>query len=202
MQTDDVGTGTIGRRWVLALVVSGAVVLGAAGCGSSDEPTAATTTGVTSRSTTDGTDAPGTTKPKTSGTTTPGNPPGTNRTTGTAPGGTTYGVPNATIEADEVAEDVTWVLNAEAYQGRDGLLVAYDCAPDGVAATVWGDGVYTDDSSVCSAAVHAGLIDTAGGGRVVIEISEGLDSYDSSTANGITTMAYASWPGSFSFPGI
>jgi hypothetical protein len=66
---------------------------------------------------------------------------------------------------------------------------------------VWGDGIYTDDSSVCTAAVHAGLITVAEGGRVVIEISAGLDAYEGATANGVTTLPYASWPGSFGFPG-
>jgi len=61
--------------------------------------------------------------------------------------------------------------------------------------------IYTDDSSVCTAAVHAGLITLAQGGRVVIEIRDGLEAYEGGAANGITTLEYASWPGSFVFPG-
>jgi hypothetical protein len=199
MGTDDMGSRTGARRaWVLAAVAATTLVAGA--CGSKDEPAPTSTTAASASSgTTDETLAPGTTSTtaKTSGTT-----PGTTKTNGTTPPGTDVGVPNESIEADEVAEDVTWVLNAAEYQGRDGLLVAYDCAPDGVVATVWGDGIYTDDSSVCSAAVHAGLITSAGGGHVVIEIGPGYDTYEGSTANGVTTLPYASWPGSFTFPGI
>lgn len=196
MRSDERATGH--HHWrveVAAAALVGAAVLGMTACGSSEEPAAPTTTAATSSS---GTKAPGSTSTttKTSGTT-----PGTTKTNGTTPPGTDVGVANGSIEADETATDVTWTLNASEFQGRDGLLVAYDCTPDGIEATVWGDGVYTDDSSVCTAAVHAGLITIEDGGRVVIEISEGLDAYETSTANGITTYAYASWPGSFEFPG-
>ena len=99
----------------------------------------------------------------------------------------------------EVAPDVVWSTAAAEYRGSDGLLVTYDCPPDGVLGTVWGTDVYTDDSSVCTAAVHAGLITEVEGGEVVIEISAGLEAYEGSTANGVTTSAYGSWSGSFSF---
>ena len=48
--------------------------------------------------------------------------------------------------------------------------------------------------------VYAGLIDEVDGGEVTIEISAGLEEYEGSTANGVTTSAYGSWSGSFSFP--
>ena len=96
---------------------------------------------------------------------------------------------------------MTWTANATEYQGEDGLVVAYDCTPDGIDATVWGNRIYTDDSSVCTAAVFEGLITVEGGGRVVIQIVGGRDDYDAATANGITTLAFERWPGSFWFPG-
>lgn len=185
------------RSTVLAASVTVAA-LAIAGCSSSEEPPTTTTAAAATSGTTSGTKAPGTTSTtkKTSGTT-----PGTTKTNGTTPRGTTVDTPNADIEPDEVAPTVTWALNAQEYQGQNGLLVAYDCTPDGSPTTVWGTEVYTDDSSVCSAAVHAGLITVADGGLVVIEITPGEESYVGSTANGITTNDYASWPGSFIFPG-
>ena len=102
--------------------------------------------------------------------------------------------------ADETAEDVTWDLDASQFQGDDGKSVAYDCSEDGTIGSVWGTGTYTDDSSVCTAAVHAGLISIDDGGRVVIEIAPGEDSYEGSEANGVTSLDYDSWPGSFTFP--
>jgi hypothetical protein len=64
---------------------------------------------------------------------------------------------------------------------------------------VWGTDIYTDDSSVCTAAVHAGLIDYEDGGEVVIEIRAGESSYLGTTANGVTTLDYGAWRRSFVF---
>lgn len=65
-------------------------------------------------------------------------------------------------------------------------------------ATVWGTDIYTDDSSICTAAVHAGVI-PASGGAVTFTVVAGQDSYTGTTQNGVTTSNYGSWGGSFSF---
>ncbi|MEO3472631.1 LCCL domain-containing protein [Roseomonas sp. CAU 1739] len=71
------------------------------------------------------------------------------------------------------------------------------CAPDAaVAGMVWGSGPYTTDSRVCRAALHAGAI-PASGGVVLVAPAAGLQGYDGSTANGVTTSDYGAWPGSF-----
>lgn len=67
--------------------------------------------------------------------------------------------------------------------------------------SVWGDGVYTDDSSVGAAAVHAGLIKSGQRATVVVQILPGRDSYQGSTRNGVTSRSYASWDGSFQLLG-
>lgn len=101
--------------------------------------------------------------------------------------------------ADEVATDATWATSAIEFRGSDGLLVAYVCPADGTLAAVWGTDAYTDDSSVCTAAVHLGLINELDGGLVVIQISGGLDAYEGSTANGVTSGSYGAWSGTFTF---
>ena len=63
--------------------------------------------------------------------------------------------------------------------------------------SVWGSDVYTDDSSVCGAAMHAGAIGKAGG-LVMIEILPGRESYEASARNGVTSSPYGPWAGSFS----
>lgn len=63
--------------------------------------------------------------------------------------------------------------------------------------TVWGTDVYTDDSSVCAAAVHSGLITVAEGGTVTITYAPGQDSYTGSERGTITTYDYGPWGGSF-----
>lgn len=101
---------------------------------------------------------------------------------------------------DEEAPDVSWDLNAGQYRGEDGKRVAFLCPPDGEIGTVWGTDTYTDDSSVCTAAVHAGIINPVEGGRVVIEIAPGEEEYQGSEANGVESQDYGSWDGSFTFP--
>jgi tetratricopeptide (TPR) repeat protein len=94
---------------------------------------------------------------------------------------------------------VDWSTNATAYRGRTNR-VTYICPPNGSpTAVVWGTDLYTDDSSVCKAAVHAGLITFSSGGRVTFEPRAGAPSYSSSTRNGVTTSSYGSWNGSFVF---
>lgn len=62
---------------------------------------------------------------------------------------------------------------------------------------VWGSDVYTDDSSICTAAVHAGAITLEEGGEVVIEMRAGETSYRGTTTNGIRTEPWGAWDGSF-----
>jgi hypothetical protein len=64
---------------------------------------------------------------------------------------------------------------------------------------VWGTGVYIDDSSVCTAAVHAGLITVDEGGSVTIRIRPGLDAYGGWTRHGVRTSTYEHWDGSDEF---
>ena len=59
--------------------------------------------------------------------------------------------------------------------------------------------IYTDDSSIGTAAVHAGIIDFETGGIVTIEIRPGQESYQGSTRNGVTTEDYGSYAGSYVF---
>ncbi|MET3897496.1 hypothetical protein ABIB57_001433 [Devosia sp. UYZn731] len=67
------------------------------------------------------------------------------------------------------------------------------------AETVWGDGIYTDDSSVAAAAVHAGAVQPGQTGLVVIEVMPGQASYSGSQANGVASRDSGPWDGSFKF---
>ena len=74
------------------------------------------------------------------------------------------------------------------------------CSAGAVAAAgpVWGTEVYTDDSLVCRAALHAGAVST-GGGAVTVLREAGRPSYAGSSRNGIQTSNYGSWTASFRF---
>jgi outer membrane protein OmpA-like peptidoglycan-associated protein len=66
---------------------------------------------------------------------------------------------------------------------------------------VWGSLVYTTDSSLCAAALHAGAIDRRGGEVTVIPMP-GRRAYRGSARNGVTSSAYGEWPSSFRFAGV
>ena len=108
-------------------------------------------------------------------------------------------VVRATSAANTLTGGSGWTANAKPYRGRNFVHYAYTCPRGGSPGTVWGSGLYTDDSSVCTAGVHAGLITLAGGGLVIIEIRPGAPSYASSSRNGIATRSYGAWSGSFVF---
>jgi hypothetical protein len=104
--------------------------------------------------------------------------------------------------AKPTAPLIDWATQAISLRGRNGEHFAYTCPPRGtLSGPVWGTGLYSDDSSVCAAAVHAGLITPEQGGEITLEIRPGAGSYQGSTRNGVSTRPYARWLGSFAFPG-
>jgi len=74
----------------------------------------------------------------------------------------------------------------------------FDCPGGGEADDIWGTDIYTDDSSVCTAAVHAGFITFEDGGTVTIVLEGPQESYEASERNGVTSIEYPFWEGSFS----
>ena len=63
--------------------------------------------------------------------------------------------------------------------------------------SIWGSDIYTLDSSVCAAAIHAGAFADADGGTVLATWQPGQESYASTERNAILTMDYGSWGNSF-----
>jgi hypothetical protein len=61
---------------------------------------------------------------------------------------------------------------------------------------VFGTGVYTDDSTVCGALVHAGAI-PASGGKGAITFVPGQLTYVGSSRNGVDSRSFGAWPRSF-----
>lgn len=100
---------------------------------------------------------------------------------------------------DQSSRDA-WERSAVEYRGKIGEVVEFECPSGGSEHEIWGTNVYTDDSSVCTAAVHAGLLTFDGGGEVTINIERGLDDYLPTASNGVVSSAYGPWPGAFSFP--
>lgn len=107
--------------------------------------------------------------------------------------------PKKTTPSGIFIADTDWSTNATEWSDNHGGKYTLELPPDGFPGPLWGTGTYTDDSSIGTAAVHAGLITFQEGGRVTIEIRDGLDAYDGSTRNGVTSEAYGEWGGSFVF---
>ncbi|MEM8695963.1 MAG: LCCL domain-containing protein [Pseudomonadota bacterium] len=107
--------------------------------------------------------------------------------------GAELGEPEGDVAAAEPCPD-----NARQLRGTDESLTCSCTAAATGAGTVWGTDTYTDDSGICQAALHAGVV-PAEGGDVTINIVDGLESYTGSEANGVDSRDYGSWSGSFEF---
>lgn len=95
----------------------------------------------------------------------------------------------------------TWEAKATSLGNSVGKTFTLACSPAGTAHSVWGSDVYTSDSSICTAAVHSGLITFQQGGTVTIELRPGRSIYGSSERNGVTPSVYGPYGGSFVFKG-
>lgn len=74
------------------------------------------------------------------------------------------------------------------------------CSPEATqAGSVWGTDSYTADSSVCRAALHAGVV-TRRGGEVTVAASPGQPRYFGVTRNGIASSNFGAYERSFTFP--
>ena len=66
-------------------------------------------------------------------------------------------------------------------------------------SSIWGTGIYTSDSGICNAAIHAGAIDTSGG-MVLVKGAKGQASYTGTMQNGVSSKDFGSYSWSFFFP--
>jgi hypothetical protein len=64
---------------------------------------------------------------------------------------------------------------------------------------IWGTDIYTSDSYIPGAAVHAGVIVNEQTKEVYIKVVEGLNDYPGSIRNGVTTSGWGGWGLSYQF---
>jgi hypothetical protein len=91
-----------------------------------------------------------------------------------------------------------WVTPPNRVTAQAGVIYRFVCPPANQTGNVWGTDIYTDDSSICEAAVHAGVIGRDGG-TVHYERLGGQESFRGSVRNGVSSSDYGAWPGSFRF---
>lgn len=101
--------------------------------------------------------------------------------------------------AQDIPIPITCTDNAQFIEGNVGTTATITC-PAGClnnTGSVWGTDIYTDDSAVCTAAIHAGVL-TNDGGTLTLTILDGQKSYPASERNGISTSGWGQWGRSFS----
>jgi len=106
----------------------------------------------------------------------------------------------STLSNKEDSEDITpigWDTTASGFKGEAGQTYMFRCPEEGTEQGVYGSDIYTQDSSICTAAVHAGIITLAQGGVVTIEYRPGRSTYGSTVRNGIKSRTWGEYPRSF-----
>jgi hypothetical protein len=95
--------------------------------------------------------------------------------------------------------EIDWYTDASEYIDQVGEKIKFKLPAneDGFSGAVWGTNIYTYDSSIGAAAVHAGAITLEEGGEVTIEMLKGAESYKGSVRNGITTSDWGPYDYSF-----
>jgi hypothetical protein len=101
------------------------------------------------------------------------------------------------VRQAEEQTPVRWNSSASMVSPETGKTYKFNCPPGGKKSSVWGTDVYTADSSICNAAVHAGKLTMDEGGSVTIELRPGEPSYKGTTRNGIITNDYGAYGRSF-----
>lgn len=91
-----------------------------------------------------------------------------------------------------------WTGNSNVISSPHTCLCIPELLVDG---SVWGTARYTDDSSVCRAAMHVGAIGPRGGLVKIFVLNDGMNEYAGSERNGVQSLDYGAWPNSFTvFP--
>ncbi|PAA47432.1 hypothetical protein BOX15_Mlig028021g3 [Macrostomum lignano] len=72
----------------------------------------------------------------------------------------------------------------------------------GTSGRIWGTDIYTSDSRIGTAAVHAGLLRVGQTGYVRVRLLAGRNSYRGSTRHGVRTKKYGRWKLSYKFVGV
>ena len=103
----------------------------------------------------------------------------------------------AVVREAEEQTPVLWNTSASIVSAETGKTYKFKCPSSGKESSVWGTNIYTADSSICNAAVHAGKLALESGGSVTIELRPGESSYKGSTRNGIKTNDYGQYGSSF-----
>ena len=88
--------------------------------------------------------------------------------------------------------------NLKSYRDKVGQVFHFTLTGT-LTGSVWGTDIYTDDSALACAAVHAGVVLSRETKVVTVKILAGQSSYQGSVHNGVTSSSFGTWSGSYSF---
>jgi hypothetical protein len=104
------------------------------------------------------------------------------------------------IGAPVDAIPVLWFTTGAPFENDKSDFSTFFCPNDGSPFPVFGTDTYESGSSICTAAVHAGLITFEWGGKVKVEFVGGRAAYRGSERNGVSSLSASESDGSFLFP--
>ena len=83
------------------------------------------------------------------------------------------------------------------FRGQNGKTLYFEVTGNKNAGGVWGTDVYTDDSSLAAAAVHAGVLADGQTGVVKVTILPGQGGYRGTCRDGVESGNWGGWVGSY-----
>ena len=117
--------------------------------------------------------------------------------TNTEPSPETKESPADNTDSEEEITPIDWNTTGGGFKNDVGMTYKFQCPPNGKEGIIWGSDVYTADSSICTAAVHAGLFSLEEGGTVTVEFRPGRLTYGSTMRNGIKSNTFGEFSRSF-----
>jgi hypothetical protein len=88
--------------------------------------------------------------------------------------------------------------NLTLFRGKIGKILKFSVT-GATDQSVWGDGIYTDDSDLDTAAVQAGLINDGDTATVAVKFLPGQGKYIGKTRNGVNSQSFGKWDSSYEF---
>ena len=90
--------------------------------------------------------------------------------------------------AQQASLGISTTDSASDFGRQIGRRLVFICPPvDALVGDVWGSDVYADDSVICLAAIHAGVLPWRQAGLVAIVIHGAAASFQGSARNGVTS---------------
>jgi hypothetical protein len=88
---------------------------------------------------------------------------------------------------------------AAAFRNQAGKVVTFVCPAISTYRAIWGTDVYSYDSDICTAAVHASALQPGIPGQVTIKIGAATNAFDALQRNGVTSLSYGAADTTYSF---